>query len=293
VKTCAKFRLGGVLVVWTLAGAALLPPAAAVAQNNSGASVSAQSNVIGDEPGDAPLGDVARNFRKKSAPAQSVIDNDNLDKVMDAAQENHVSKSSWLFSLEGGGKSFQVSSPDVTCSLSFSANARSLLSDPYAQRELPEEEVMKLDGPATIVGDSLEVSVYNGTDWNVRELVVGFTVVKRGEAPEPAASYYGSARLVPAVATAAPQQSTDNRSEKRPDVTMLYHMKGNALPATTTVFHTTLDTTLPPDQEWHWAVVQAKGIPPQVAAHTLPQGKLAPEDQSSVLGIPGSAISIK
>jgi hypothetical protein len=74
---------------------------------------------------------------------------------------------------------------------------------------------------------------------------------------------------------------------------MLYHMKGNALPATTTVFHTTLDTTLPPDQEWHWAVVQAKGIPPQVAAHTVPQGKVTPQDQPSVPGIPDSPTYIK
>src|ERR1700674_3613190 len=37
------------------------------------------------QDGDAPLGDVARSFRKKPAPAEAVIDNDNFSKVVDDA----------------------------------------------------------------------------------------------------------------------------------------------------------------------------------------------------------------
>ncbi len=55
-------------------------------------------------------------------------------------------------------------------------------------------------------------------------------------------------------------------SEKQPDSTVLYHLKGSAAPSSTTVFHETLGTTLGQDQEWHWAIVQAKGVPSQPRA---------------------------
>jgi hypothetical protein len=32
------------------------------------------------------------------------------------------------------------------------------------------------------------------------------------------------------------------------------------------VLRETLSTPVAPDQEWHWAIVQAKGIPPGTAA---------------------------
>jgi len=109
------------------------------------------------------LGDLARSLRKaKAAPEHTVIDNDNLHKVMDEVQNRKLS-GNLLFTFDGAGKKFQVSSPDVTCDLSFSGSATSLLSDAYAPQELPEGELAKLDGPATISGDTLQVSVHNGT----------------------------------------------------------------------------------------------------------------------------------
>jgi len=51
-------------------------------------------------------------------------------------------------------------------------------------------------------------------------------------------------------------------AEKRPDITVLYHLKAAAAPLTTTVFQGTLDTPLSTEQEWHWAIVQARGIAP-------------------------------
>ena len=83
-----------------------------------------------------------------------------------------------LFSIDGSAKKFQVSSPDVTCDLSFSGSATSLLSDPYAPQDLPEGELAKLDGPATITGDTLQVSVHNGTTWNIKEITVGLTILR-------------------------------------------------------------------------------------------------------------------
>ena len=107
----------------------------------------------------------------------------------------------------------------------------------------------KLDGPATISGDTLQIAVHNGTSWSVREITVGLTVLRTSDAR--------SARLIPA------SETTSLLPEKHPDVTVLYHLKGSAPPSATTVFHETLGTPLGHDQEWHWAIVQAKGVPPQ------------------------------
>ncbi len=169
-----------------------------------------------------------------------------------------------LFSIDGAGagKKFQVSSPDVTCDLSFSASATSLLSDPYAPQDLPEGELAKLDGPATISGDTLQVSVHNGTTWNIKEITVGVTLLRGSEANT---RRRGTARLIPAAET------TTLLSEKQPDSTVLYHLKGSAAPSSTTVFHETLGTKLGQDQEWHWAIVQAKGIPRSPPSHSRQQ----------------------
>jgi len=197
------------------------------------------------------LADIARSLRKgKPAPEHAVIDNDNLHKVMDEVQDLKL-KGKLLFSIDGAGRKFKVSSPDVTCDLSFSGSAASLISDAYAPQDLPEAELAKLDGPATIAGDNLQVSVHNGTSWNIKEITVGLTIL-RDSGTDSARS--GSARLIPA------SETTTLLSEKRPDVTVLYHLKGSAAPASTTVFHETLSSAPTHGQEWHWAIVQAKGV---------------------------------
>jgi hypothetical protein len=208
---------------------------------------------------ETPLGDVARSFRKKVAPTEAVIDNDNLSKVVDDAESRRAAGSSPVFSLEAGGKNYHVSSPDVTCSLSFTAKTSSLLSDPLLLDELPRSELAKLDGPATLDGDSLQVSVHNGTSWELREVVIGLTIVKRSD-PSEASSGYGQARMFSAAADGFLQQDS---FQKRPDMTLLLKVKGSAAPSTTALFRTSLNFALFPDQEWHWAIVKAKGIPPQ------------------------------
>src|SRR5262245_33385718 len=86
--------------------------------------VAAQSS---DTP-ETPLGDIARALRKEKkaaapvepGPRPVVIDNDNLSKVMDEAETQRL-QGKVKFSFSGEGQNLQVSSPDVTCSLSFSA----------------------------------------------------------------------------------------------------------------------------------------------------------------------------
>lgn len=219
-----------------------------------------------EDPSDTPLGDLARSFRKKATTSQEVIDNDNLSRVMDEVQSRRASGSSLVYSLSGEAKTFQVSAPDVSCSLSFTANTKALLSSQYAQLELPSTELSKLDGPAVIDGGSIQVSVFNGTDWHVSEVEVALTIVKRATAPQPEA--YGELKFVPATAAGNSPQERENSLQKRPDVTVVYRMRAAAPPFEVTVFQAPLNVDIGTDQEWHWAIVQAKGYPPQ---HSLEQ----------------------
>jgi len=211
------------------------------------------------EENSTPLGDIARALRKNKKPEQQqtpqVIDNDNLGKVMEQGEKDHL-KGNVRFALEGASRDSRVSSPDVTCSLSFNAQSGDTnLNDPFTAQDLPHGELAKLDGPASINGDALQLTVYNGTGWNIREITVGLTIVRRQDST---ASYYGAAKLLPASADAAA-----GIGEKHPDLTVLYHIKGTAAPFSTAVFRTSLGASLGADQDWHWAIVQAQGLPPK------------------------------
>jgi hypothetical protein len=219
---------------------------------------------------DVSLGDVARSLRTKKTPdpaPQTVIDNDNLSKVVEDAESQRQSGKP-VFSVDSARNQFQMSSPDGSCSLSFSAEAASLVSTPYITQDLPDIELAKLDGPATIHGKTLQVSVYNGSSWNVKEITVGLTIVRR-DAPVPTASYYWIAKLIPASAGDSASDiaaQTPEQSQRRPDSTVLYHLKGWAASQATTVFEENIDLPLDAGQEWHWAIVQARGTPPKTDA---------------------------
>src|SRR5580692_6416595 len=177
-----RFCLGVFLVFIGLASLGLLLPVCA-----------AQSE---DE---VSLGDLARSLRQSKEPkepaAPSIIDNDNLTQVIDDVEHFRLGARP-TFTFEGGATHFQLSSPDGTCSLSFNARATALLSSPYVSQDLPQSELAKLDGPANIHGDTLEVSVYNATAWNVKEITVGLTLVRHDDT---SAADYGAPQLVPAL----------------------------------------------------------------------------------------------
>ena len=202
-----------------------------------------------------PLGDVARTFRKSQVPPRTVIDNDNLPDVMEEGESRKWATATLRLSLDQAALQMVNASPDVTCALAFNGQ-----SDPLAEAKpqtLPESELAKLDGPAVLVGDALQVSVYNGSAWDVREITVGLTIVKKQGAP--ATAHYAAMKLIPA----SLNQSVP--AEKHADSTVLYHLKGSAAPLTTTLFKEALTGPLAPDQEWHWAILQAKGLPPAPA----------------------------
>ena len=206
-----------------------------------------------------PLGDLARSLRKNKAPepaAPTIIDNDNLTQVMQQVETKRLDGAP-VFSIDSAGRDFKVSSPDGTCSLTFNANSTALLSVPYVAQDLPESEIAKLDGPATIDGNSLQVSVYNGSVWNVKEITVGLTIVRHDDT---AAAEFGPAKLMQTSTGIGGPAATS--AEKHSDLTVLYHLKGSAVPSATIVFRSALEAPPGPDQDWHWAIVSAKGIPP-------------------------------
>jgi hypothetical protein len=212
-----------------------------------------------------PLGDVARAYRKNQDPPQKVIDNDNLPQVMDQGESKK-----WALSTpkpaapKTAVQLINFESPNVTCALSFSANSPDILANAPRPQRLPDSEVAKLDGPASIVGGTLELSVLNATGWDVREITVGLTIVRKQLPP---AAFLGTAiKLVPTTL------ETPRTDRKQADVTVLYHLHGAAAPYSTALFREELERPLEADEEWHWSILQAKGMPPAPPASDVTQG---------------------
>jgi hypothetical protein len=225
------------------------------------------------------LGEVARNLRKNKAqqqqtapqppaPATAVIDNDNLTQAMEEARrERPVIENKATLSIEALGGRLRVTSPDVMCSLSFDGRANSLLIKPVLIEDLPLDELMKLDGPGSIQENSLELQVFNGTDWDLREVTIGLTLERKpGESAELAAR----ARVIPAA-----DGISASSVEKHSDVTVLYHLKTQTKPFAMAAFHENLGITPGPGEDWRWSIVEAKGI--------RPAGSPAPESLSQPL----------
>jgi hypothetical protein len=143
-STIETMRLN-IPILRLLALCLLLAPLAAVAQDQ--------------EDNSPSLGDLARNLRKEKTQTQpqqpsavpTVIDNDNLKEVMeDARRARPVKEDRTVFSIDPSGKNLKVSSPDVTCSLSFNSQATSLLIKPVLIEDLPLTDLLKIDGPGYI-----------------------------------------------------------------------------------------------------------------------------------------------
>jgi len=207
---------------------------------------------------DPSLGDLARAARKSKAadpqkPEEEVIDNDNFDSVLNHAEIARA-RAQPVFSIDPSGKTFRMTSPDGVCSLSFDAKATSLISTPYVATDLPQDELLKLAGPAAIHDDILEVLVHNGTGWELKEIVVGITVLQPSAVAE-----VRPANLIPA--------GELDPIAKQPDLTVLYHMKGVALPDSVATYRASLGESFADTKDWHWAIVSARGVPP---ASTVP-----------------------
>ena len=207
----------------------------------------AQSNDQGPS-----LGDLARALRAKKKPVLPVITNDNFSKLPQLIRQTE--QRALAAGLVAAPVEVKHSEPEITCSLAFSAQASSPAGNASSPQDLPPGMLAKLDGPAVISGDTLQLSIYNGSSWQVQEITVGVTVVKH---QTQSAALSGSAHLLPASAGVGPLPML-----KKPDETFLYHLKGAAPPLSTTAFQQALGLNLGPNDEWHWAILQARGVPP-------------------------------
>jgi hypothetical protein len=217
------------------------------------------------------LGDLARNLRRDKAqqqasapappPVRTVVDNDNLAQVMeDAARLKPAAPDKTVLSLNSSGNMLKVSSPDVTCSMSFNARAGSLIVKPVLVEDLPPDELVKLDGPASIHDDNLQLEIFNGTDWSLREVTVGLTMERRpGEDAETAAL----ARVLPVVDGGTQSLGAQAVVERHSDVTLLFHLKTETKPFDRAALREYVGVTLGPEEEWRWSIVEAKGIRPE------------------------------
>lgn len=241
------FQSYGIRLMLVLALLALLGPQLATAQ---------------DDPDEIPLGDVARNLRKKTPPAKPVIDDDNLPQVMQEADSHHEFGSGLRYLMSGNQKGFHVEAPDVTCSLSFTANVKSLLSGQYSEMELPPAEMAKVEGKAVVEGDALTIPVFNATQWHLSELTVAFTVIRKGRSGIGQIGQ-GLTSIDP-IGQGLPGDAFEQvRPEKKADQTLIYRMRAAGLPWSNAVFSAPLNMELAPGEEWHWSIVQARGYPPE------------------------------
>jgi hypothetical protein len=248
--------------------------------------VACAGDIRAQSGGDLPLGDVARNIRKAKVTTKAAdvhVDNDNFSKVMEDAESRRMASSPMQLSLSlGPGAPAPFASPDATCSLSFTAHGLRLSdflgapsekakekdlspedkskekesaadgSGDRSGKDVPASELGKLEGPAVIIGDSLQLSVYNGTGWEIQEITVGLTILRH---PSRAMATYDSGRAVPV--------SSVQIVAKRSDPMHLYRFKGTAAPNSRASFSQPLGIALSSDQEWHWAIIDAKGTPPK------------------------------
>jgi hypothetical protein len=135
---------------------------------------------------------------------------------------------------------------------------KALLAKQYAEMELPASDVARLEGHATLADDALTVSVHNGTDWHVSEISVAFTLINN---PPGVDGLLETAVSEPLTTNDRP--SREARADKKPDTTVIYRMRAVGVPWSVTSFSSRLTGTTVSNGEWHWAVVSARGYPPE------------------------------
>jgi hypothetical protein len=244
------------------------------------------------------LGDFARDLRRNKAqqdvekpqppPQAPVIDNDNLTQAIEDVRRMK-SAEKIVFSINPDGKSFRLSSPDVNCSLAFNGHNGSLLFQPALIEELPLADLLKIDGPGSIEADTLQLEVLNGTEWELREITVGITLERSAGTN---AEMSAHARVIP-----ASENSGAVTVERRSDMTLLFHLKADAKPFSSTIFRENIGITPSADEDWRWSVVAAKGIrsgklnfaEPLPAASTIPLPSPVPPEPGTKAPVSGPA----
>ena len=249
------------------------------------------------------LGDIARDMRRNKAQqgieqqqpaaAPPVIDNDNLSQaIQDVRRLKSAEKI--VFSIDPDGKGLRLTSPDINCSLAFNGRNSSPLFQPQLIEDLPLADLLKLDGPGSIEDDTLQLEISNGTEWELREITVGITLERNGGANADLAAH---ARVIP-----ASENSAAVTVERRSDMTLLFHLKTDAKPFSSTIFRENIGITPTADEDWRWSIVSAKGVRsgsrlsapeplPTVPQMPLPS-PMPPAENSAASAVPSSTSGI-
>jgi len=93
--------------------------------------------------------------------------------------------------------------------------------------------------------------VFNGSAWQIDEITVGLTILRR-PSHAASASLETGARVVPA--------SSVQIVAKRSDYIVDLSLQRYGCAEQRATFTEPLGITLGPEQEWHWAIVEAKGM---------------------------------
>lgn len=239
------------------------------------------------QDGDPSLGDVAREARQAKAnepsnSGQKVIDNDNFSAVLDEAEAARISGKP-VFSIAPSGNAFRMTSPDGTCSLSFDAKATALISSSFVSSDLPQDDLAKLEGHALLHDDTLEISVHNASPWELRELLIGITVLQKSIKPDGTDAF-----------TELRMATDPSWTGKLPDSTTIVHLRGSVAANSTGSFTAVLgaESSIPLGNttDWHWALVSARGIPP-ASSQTLQNTAAATSSNSPELQGPTAPAS--
>jgi hypothetical protein len=160
-----------------------------------------------------------------------------------------------VFSIDPSGQTFRMSSPDGSCSLSFDAKAAALITTRHSDQQSAIRRTGRLDGTASVRDGMIEVQLHNKTDWELKEVVVGLTLLnERG----------------PLFRSASPARP--NRRDFDSEASRHNHAVspgGDSAAGWDTVFRGALDQDLGPATDWHWALVGAKGVPPAAPVQKL------------------------
>lgn len=203
------------------------------------------------------LGDLAREARK-SHPAQPARVYTNED--IPQATNEVVWRSAAMQPAEAPAVTVQASTApaapaaikmrndDVECNFSF--RAEPLLphhkAEPAGLMAMPASELAKLDGTASIWGETFDVSIHNDTGWALREVTVRVLIGGESEERRPTHTRPASHGVTAIAAVNDPTLA----------------LRVLAEPHTAAISSEPLGQTLN-GQDWSWEIVQAKGIPPK------------------------------
>jgi hypothetical protein len=232
-----------------------------------------------------PLGDLARELRRQRGG--TILDGPrkihNNESLKDDKHPGELDTHPPLVEAAATGVSLDLNprtaiANEISCSCSYVARAFGDLTE--VVEKLPADELVKLQGPAAYTDEMLAISLYNGTEWELRELLVRFEVIRPldgivPEQPEQREQFRETAAPVIQQQQVAPEEQEApavQHSASRPlyivELTRIYRAKGAAESYTIGQFRQEIGVKLQLGQDWRWTILEAKGVSPKKPAES-------------------------